>query len=74
MARTARWLVEHRPEPQGIEETVLQDPFDYAAEDQLIAGWKNALASMPKSDWVQEPGFTLSYSGPGGRFRSGEFE
>ncbi len=70
VAKTAHWLVAHRPEPGGMEETVLQDPFDYAAEDQLIAGWKKALASMPEVEFAREPGFTLSYSGPGGRDRT----
>lgn len=36
LARTARWYVEHRPEPGGEVETRLGDPFDYAAEDALI--------------------------------------
>jgi len=58
-----------------MEETVLQDPFDYAAEDRLVAGWKAALASVPEVAWSKLPGYTLSYSGPGGRARSNaEFE
>jgi nucleoside-diphosphate-sugar epimerase len=75
LARTARWLVEHPPAPGGQEETVLQDPFDYAAEDRLVAGWKAALATLPEVAWSRKPGYTLSYSGPGGRTRStAEFE
>jgi nucleoside-diphosphate-sugar epimerase len=75
LARTARWLVEHPPAPGGLEETVLQDPFDYAAEDRLVAGWKAALATVPEVAWSKPPGYTLSYSGPGGRARSNaEFE
>lgn len=70
LARTARWLMEHPPEPGGVEETVLQDPFDYAAEDRLIAAWQKALASMPDAGFTRTPGYTLSYSGPGGRRRS----
>ncbi|MBW2385913.1 MAG: NAD-dependent dehydratase, partial [Deltaproteobacteria bacterium] len=31
LALTARWLRDHPPEPGGVEEKVLQDPFDYAA-------------------------------------------
>jgi hypothetical protein len=67
LAITARWLREHPPEPGGVEETVLQDPFDYESEDRLVAGWREAIASMPPVDFEQEPGLTLSYSGPGGR-------
>jgi hypothetical protein len=37
IAKTARWYVEHPPERGGEIEQRLQDPFDYAAEDKLIA-------------------------------------
>ncbi len=67
LVSTARWLVEHPPEPGGMEESVLQDPFDYAAEDRLVSAWRRSLASLPRLSWKQEPGYTLSYSGPGGR-------
>lgn len=70
LARTAHWLVAHPPPPGGTEEIVLQDPFDYAAEDRLIAGWRAAIAAMPGIRFTSEPGYTLSYSGPGGRARS----
>jgi nucleoside-diphosphate-sugar epimerase len=70
LARTARWLAEHPPAPGGQEETVLQDPFDYAAEERLVSAWKQALASLPEIRWSRPPGYTLSYSGPGGRARS----
>jgi nucleoside-diphosphate-sugar epimerase len=70
LARTARWLAEHPLAPGGQEEAVLQDPFDYAAEDRLIADFRAALAALPEVKWAREPGFTLSYSGPGGRARS----
>jgi hypothetical protein len=75
LALTARWLAAHPPAPDGQEEKVLQDPFDYAAEDALVAAWRGALATLPQIRWEREPGFTLSYSGPGGRARSKpEFE
>jgi len=70
LARTAHWLVANRPEPGGPEETVLQDPFDYTAEDRLVAAWRAALASMPAVEFELEPGYGLAYSGPGGRPRS----
>ena len=38
LALTARWLAAHPPAPGGQEETVLQDPFDYAAEDRAGRG------------------------------------
>ena len=71
LARTARWLVEHRPEPGGMEETVLTDPFDYPAEDRLIDAWRAARATISPEEWFStEPGYGLAYSGPGGRERS----
>jgi hypothetical protein len=70
LVRTAKWLAANPPEPGGQEETVLQDPFDYEAEDRLVAAWKSALASVPDIPWSRPPGYTLSYSGPGGRARS----
>jgi nucleoside-diphosphate-sugar epimerase len=72
LVRTARWLVEHRPSPGGMEEWVLQDPFDYRAEDALVAAWKRALQALPELEWEREPGYGMAYSGPGGRGRSRE--
>jgi nucleoside-diphosphate-sugar epimerase len=70
LARTARWLAAHPPEPGGTEETVLTDPFDYAAEDALMAWWDGVLGSVPDVTWSSEPRYGLAYSGPGGRPRS----
>jgi nucleoside-diphosphate-sugar epimerase len=70
LARTARWLAEHPCEPGGPEETVLQDPFDYAAEDVLVDEWRKLLAAMPEVAFDSEPGLTMGYSGPGGRPRT----
>lgn len=72
LARTARWLAEHRPAPGGIEELVLQDPFDYSAEDRLIERYRAAIASIEMPAWRDgnEPGFGLAYSGPGARPRT----
>jgi len=74
LAHTAQWLVAHPPQKGGVEEFALTDPFDYAAEDRLIAAWKTALAQMPEVRFEVEPGYSLSYSGPGGRPRSSAFE
>lgn len=46
IARTARWLAEHRPQPGGREERGLQDPFDYAWEDRLVAAWQAATEAV----------------------------
>jgi nucleoside-diphosphate-sugar epimerase len=63
--RTARWLVEHPPEPGGYEESALEDPFDYAAEDRLVAWWRAAVADPPDLGYVELPGYGKSYAGPG---------
>lgn len=63
----ARWLVENPPEPGGYEESALQDPFDYEAEDRLVAWWKAAIADPPDLGYAQLPGYGKSYAGPGTR-------
>ena len=73
LAHTARWLAAHPPAAGGMEETVLQDPFDYAAEDRIVASYRQALAALPEPRFEREPGYTLSYSGPGGRPQSSAF-
>jgi hypothetical protein len=70
LAITAHWLKDHPPEPNGTDEKILQDPFDYRAEDELIASWKTVCAKMPRVKFEREPGFTATYSGPGGKPRS----
>ncbi len=46
VARTVRWYVEHRPAPGGEIEKRLQDPFDYDAEDQLVAIYRECIERM----------------------------
>ena len=53
VAHTARWLAEHPPARGGLEEMVLTDPFDYAAEDALMDAWIAARASVASR--VREP-------------------
>lgn len=66
LAETARWLAANLPKPDGQEVTVLQDPFDYAAEDRLVASWRAALAAVADPGFASEPGYTLSYEDPRG--------
>ena len=70
LARTVDWLLANPPQAGGTEEMVLQDPFDYGAEDQLIDAWQALIAQLPSLQMKTEPGLTMSYSGPGGRERS----
>jgi nucleoside-diphosphate-sugar epimerase len=68
--RTARWLTEHPPERGGIEEQVLTDPFDYAAEDALIDSWLAARAAVAVPAFAVQPRWGLAYSGPDSRPRT----
>lgn len=52
MRRTVDWLLANRPEPGGDAERKLGDPFDYAREDELVARWRQARASL---DDVESP-------------------
>lgn len=70
LALTARWLRDHPLERSGAGEKILQDPFDYRAEDELISAWKSLCDKMPRISFAKEPGFTATYSGPGGKSRS----
>jgi nucleoside-diphosphate-sugar epimerase len=70
ICRTAHWLAAHPCERGGQEETVLTDPFDYQAEDELIDAWQHALSTLDTSRFASEPGYGLAYSGPGGRPRT----
>jgi len=70
VGRTARWLWDNRPEPGGMEEMILTDPFDYQAEDALIDAWQASLASLPIGGFTTVPGYGHAYSGPGGRPRT----
>jgi hypothetical protein len=63
----ARWLVDNPPARGGYEETALQDPFDYAAEDTLAAWWRATIAAPPELGYETLPGYGKSYAGPGTR-------
>ncbi len=75
LAIVARQLAERPLAYGGTAEKVLQDPFDYAAEDAIIAAWRRLGAAMPVPSFNgPAPGYGTSYSGPGGRPRSHEFD
>ena len=64
VAPAAGWS-EHPPGRGGDEEAVLEDPFDYAAEDRLVAWWRTATADPPDLGYATPPGYGLAYGGPG---------
>jgi hypothetical protein len=67
---TACWLAANQPERGGIEEQVLTDPFDYAAEDALVDSWRAARGTVTVPEFAVRPGWGLAYSGPHGRART----
>jgi hypothetical protein len=62
LAQTAHWLVEHPPERGGSIERNLQDPFDYDAEDALVAAWRAALGPLQAAAAAADPLFVDRYS------------
>ena len=70
--QTARWLAEHPPEPGGMEEKVLTDPFEYGAEDALVESWRSARSRVVVPEFADRPAWGLAYSGPRGRSRTHE--
>lgn len=71
VTEAALWLAEHGVDARG--EQTLQDPFDYEAEDALVAAWRKVCADMPKARFEVEPGYGSSYSGPGGSERRSDW-
>jgi hypothetical protein len=69
LRRTARWLREHPLPPGGEAETILQDPFDYAAEDRLVEAWRKGMELMRAVEYARLPGPTLSFPLPEQRTR-----
>jgi nucleoside-diphosphate-sugar epimerase len=62
LAETAHWLMENPPEPGGSIERSLQDPFDYDAEDALVAAWRHALGPLRDASAAADPMFVDRYS------------
>ena len=62
IADTARWLAANPPSPGGSTERRLMDPFDYAAEDALLAAWDRAVAAIAPVAATADPLITDRYS------------
>lgn len=61
LRRTVRWLVDNPPSPAA--EALLQDPFDYDAEDELIRRWRAVLDRFEVPIFDAEPGYGAAYYG-----------
>ncbi len=64
LRRTVRWQAEHLPADHERLRKVLQDPFDYPAEDHLVALQQRFVADCAEVPFEREPGYTLAYYGP----------
>ena len=71
VAEAARWVAENGVGKRTAR--LMQDPFDYPAEDRLASAWRGAMAQMPRDLFRLEPGYTSQYSGPGGTRRKSEW-
>ncbi len=61
LRRTVDWLVANRPERGGFTEQLLGDPFDYDAEDQLIAAAREGLERLRAVRYARPPTGGASY-------------
>jgi nucleoside-diphosphate-sugar epimerase len=61
LRRTVEWLLAHPPEPGGFVEQILGDPFDYRAEDRLIASAREGLERMREVRYAIPPTGGASY-------------
>ncbi len=62
--RTIRWQLEHLARNSAEVDRVLEDPYDYAAEDELVALQRRFMADAAAVRFSSEPGFTSGYYGP----------
>jgi hypothetical protein len=61
LRRTVEWLVANPPEAGGFTEQLLGDPFDYAAEDALVAIARDALERLRAVGYAVAPTAGASY-------------
>lgn len=64
LRRTVRWQAEHLPAQHARLVKLLQDPFDYAAEDALVELQRAFVARCAAVPFEREPGYTAAYYGP----------
>lgn len=63
LRRTIRWQVEHLPEQHERLVKVLQDPFDYRAEDRLAELHRQFVIDCAAVQFEREPGYSAAYYG-----------
>jgi nucleoside-diphosphate-sugar epimerase len=63
LRRTIRWQVENLPADKTVADR-LQDPFDYRAEDELLALTDSYAKAVAGIHYPVQPGWTFGYYGP----------
>ena len=63
LRRTVRWQVTNLPAQHQRLRRLLQDPFDYPAEDRLAALYRSFIAECAAVPFAEEPGYSASYYG-----------
>jgi hypothetical protein len=67
LRETVRWQRGHfegRADVEAAMQELLQDPFDYAAEDELVAAYRDFAKRCALVQFEREPGYTYGYYGP----------
>ena len=64
LRRTIRWQAEHLPSDHARVMKIIQDPFDYEAEDRLAALHARFVADCAAVAFEREPGYSAAYYGP----------
>ena len=64
LRRTIRWQVANLPADHERVDQVLQDPFDYAAEDRLADLYRRFIADCGAVSFDVHPGYSSGYYGP----------
>lgn len=64
LRETIRWQRDHLHGNAATIERNLQDPFDYAAEDALVARYRDFAAACEAVGFESRPGYSYGYYGP----------
>jgi len=64
LRHTIRWQVANLPADHERVMKVLQDPFDYAAEDRLAELYRQLITDAAAVPFERNPGYSSGYYGP----------
>jgi nucleoside-diphosphate-sugar epimerase len=64
LRRTIRWQVEHLGPDSSAVDGLIEDPYDYAAEDRLVELQRRFVSDAAAVAFRTEPGYTSGYYGP----------